>query len=64
MGGTMRCGQRRTIFKKKEGSIMWQMYGKHDEVSERHRHRFVASVFTTIIQKIMIYNSKNIFNAT
>ena len=40
MGGTMRCGQRKTIFKEKEKSIMYKMYGKKAEVSERHRHRF------------------------
>ena len=39
MGGTMRCGQRKTIFKEKEKSIMFKMYGKKAEVSERHRHR-------------------------
>jgi len=40
MGGTMRCGQRKTIFKEKEKSIMYKMYGKKAEVSERHRHRY------------------------
>lgn len=35
----MRCGQRQTIFKT-QNSIMYKMYGKKDEISERHRHRF------------------------
>ena len=35
----MRCGQRTTVFKEKENSIMYKMYGKKTEVSERHRHR-------------------------
>lgn len=38
MGGTMRCGQRETIFKDKE-CVMYKMYGKQDKISERHRHR-------------------------
>jgi len=39
MGGTMRCGQRETIFKSKE-SLMYKMYGSKETVSERHRHRY------------------------
>jgi len=39
MGGTMRCGQRETIFKDKE-CVMYKMYGKQDKISERHRHRY------------------------
>ena len=38
MGGTMRCGQRKTIFKEK--GIMYKLYGSKPEVSERHRHRY------------------------
>jgi CTP synthase len=38
MGGTMRCGQRKTIFKEKK--IMFKLYGENNSVSERHRHRY------------------------
>ena len=38
MGGTMRCGQRKTIFK--DQKIMYKLYGSKAEVSERHRHRY------------------------
>ena len=53
MGGTMRCGQRKTIFKEKEKSIMYKMYGKKAEVSERHRHRFVK-IFKNIFINLKI----------
>uniref|UniRef100_A0A4W4FWS6 CTP synthase n=1 Tax=Electrophorus electricus TaxID=8005 RepID=A0A4W4FWS6_ELEEL len=39
MGGTMRLGKRRTIFKTKS-SILRKLYGDADHVDERHRHRF------------------------
>uniref|UniRef100_A0AAR2KX22 CTP synthase n=1 Tax=Pygocentrus nattereri TaxID=42514 RepID=A0AAR2KX22_PYGNA len=39
MGGTMRLGKRRTIFKTKS-SILRKLYGDTDYVEERHRHRF------------------------
>lgn len=39
MGGTMRLGKRRTIFKNKS-SILRKLYGDVDYVEERHRHRF------------------------
>ncbi|XP_016402479.1 CTP synthase 1-like [Sinocyclocheilus rhinocerous] len=39
MGGTMRLGKRRTIFKTKN-SILRKLYGDVDYVEERHRHRF------------------------
>ncbi|XP_060760763.1 CTP synthase 1 isoform X1 [Neoarius graeffei] len=39
MGGTMRLGKRRTIFKNKS-SILRKLYGDADYVEERHRHRF------------------------
>uniref|UniRef100_A0A9J7Y0E9 CTP synthase n=2 Tax=Cyprinus carpio TaxID=7962 RepID=A0A9J7Y0E9_CYPCA len=39
MGGTMRLGKRRTIFKTKN-SILRKLYGDVDHVEERHRHRF------------------------
>ena len=42
-GGTMRLGKRRTVFTKKEGSILWKLYGKPDTIDERHRHRFEVS---------------------
>ncbi|KAJ3598545.1 hypothetical protein NHX12_002054 [Muraenolepis orangiensis] len=38
MGGTMRLGKRRTIFKC--NSLMRKLYGDVDFVDERHRHRF------------------------
>ena len=44
MGGTMRCGQRKTIFKEKN-SIMYKLYGSNDSVSERHRHRWVSQPY-------------------
>ncbi|KAM9116437.1 CTP synthase 1 isoform 2-T2 [Pangshura tecta] len=39
MGGTMRLGKRRTLFQTKN-SIMRKLYGDHDFLEERHRHRF------------------------
>ncbi|MGH0185082.1 UNVERIFIED_CONTAM: hypothetical protein FKN15_016805 [Acipenser sinensis] len=39
MGGTMRLGKRRTIFKS-NSSILRKLYGDVDHVDERHRHRF------------------------
>uniref|UniRef100_A0A6Q2XGL6 CTP synthase n=1 Tax=Esox lucius TaxID=8010 RepID=A0A6Q2XGL6_ESOLU len=39
MGGTMRLGKRRTIFKN-NNSILRRLYGDVDHVDERHRHRF------------------------
>lgn len=39
MGGTMRLGQRKTIFKTQD-SITRQLYGNCDYVEERHRHRY------------------------
>ena len=42
-GGTMRLGKRRTVFTKKEDSILWKLYGKPDFVDERHRHRYEVS---------------------
>uniref|UniRef100_A0A667YAR0 CTP synthase n=1 Tax=Myripristis murdjan TaxID=586833 RepID=A0A667YAR0_9TELE len=39
MGGTMRLGKRRTIFKS-SNSILRKLYGDVEYVDERHRHRF------------------------
>lgn len=39
MGGTMRLGKRRTIFKSNT-SVLRKLYGDVDFVEERHRHRF------------------------
>ncbi|CAB1320774.1 unnamed protein product [Coregonus sp. 'balchen'] len=39
MGGTMRLGKRRTIFKT-TNSILRRLYGDPEYVDERHRHRF------------------------
>ncbi|CAG00263.1 unnamed protein product [Tetraodon nigroviridis] len=39
MGGTMRLGKRRTIFRA-PGSILRKLYGDAEYVEERHRHRF------------------------
>ncbi|XP_018580459.1 CTP synthase 1 isoform X1 [Scleropages formosus] len=39
MGGTMRLGKRRTIFKT-TNSILRKLYGDAEYVDERHRHRF------------------------
>uniref|UniRef100_A0A3B4U3E4 CTP synthase n=1 Tax=Seriola dumerili TaxID=41447 RepID=A0A3B4U3E4_SERDU len=39
MGGTMRLGKRRTIFKS-NNSVMRRLYGGLEYVEERHRHRF------------------------
>jgi len=40
LGGTMRLGKRRTIFKKHAKSITKQLYKNVDFVDERHRHRY------------------------
>ncbi|XP_005101248.1 CTP synthase 1 isoform X2 [Aplysia californica] len=39
MGGTMRLGKRKTLFKT-EKSIMRKLYRNQDSVEERHRHRY------------------------
>lgn len=39
MGGTMRLGKRRTVFKTKD-SILRKLYGNREYVEERHRHRY------------------------
>uniref|UniRef100_A0A452HDU3 CTP synthase (glutamine hydrolyzing) n=1 Tax=Gopherus agassizii TaxID=38772 RepID=A0A452HDU3_9SAUR len=39
MGGTMRLGKRRTVFKT-EDSVLRKLYGDEDFVEERHRHRY------------------------
>lgn len=39
MGGTMRLGKRRTIFKSNT-SVLRKLYGHVEYVDERHRHRF------------------------
>ncbi|XP_040574016.1 CTP synthase 1 [Lepeophtheirus salmonis] len=39
LGGTMRLGLRRTIFKR-ENSLMKKLYGDVDFIEERHRHRY------------------------
>lgn len=39
MGGTMRLGKRRTLFKTHQ-SILKKLYGNPDHVEERHRHRY------------------------
>uniref|UniRef100_A0A3B5ALP4 CTP synthase n=1 Tax=Stegastes partitus TaxID=144197 RepID=A0A3B5ALP4_9TELE len=39
MGGTMRLGKRRTIFKT-SNSVLRKLYGDTEYVDERHRHRF------------------------
>lgn len=39
MGGTMRLGKRRTMFKS-NNSVMRKLYGDVEYVDERHRHRF------------------------
>ena len=39
MGGTMRLGKRKTIFKSND-SVLRKLYGNVDHVDERHRHRY------------------------
>ncbi|TRZ03068.1 hypothetical protein DNTS_029873 [Danionella cerebrum] len=39
MGGTMRLGKRRTLFKS-TSSVLRKLYGDAEYVEERHRHRF------------------------
>ncbi|OQV26121.1 CTP synthase 2 [Hypsibius exemplaris] len=39
LGGTMRLGKRATIFET-EASTIKNLYGNHDRVEERHRHRY------------------------
>jgi CTP synthase len=38
MGGTMRLGSRRT--KLLQGSLAHRLYDEHNEIDERHRHRY------------------------
>lgn len=39
MGGTMRLGKRRTLFKHTD-SVLRKLYGNPEHVEERHRHRY------------------------
>ena len=49
-GGTMRLGAYPAVMKEK--TIIWQLYDKQKEVSERHRHRFeVNPEYHEILQK-------------
>lgn len=41
LGGTMRLGIRSTIFQPgSEWSKLWRLYGKSEQILERHRHRY------------------------
>ena len=40
MGGTMRLGSKKTVFQTKDSKLR-KLYGDHDFVKERHRHRYV-----------------------
>lgn len=40
MGGTMRLGSKKTIFKPDDQSKIRKLYGQPDAVFERHRHRY------------------------
>lgn len=40
MGGTMRLGSKKTIFKPDDQSKIRRLYGQPDAVFERHRHRY------------------------
>jgi len=49
-GGTMRLGAYPAVMKEK--TIIWELYGKQKEVSERHRHRYeVNPEYHKILQK-------------
>ncbi len=49
-GGTMRLGAYPAVMKEK--TIIWELYGKQKEVSERHRHRYeVNPEYHEILQK-------------
>lgn len=49
-GGTMRLGAYPAVMK--ERSLIWQLYGKQKEVSERHRHRYeVNPEYHDVLQK-------------
>uniref|UniRef100_A0A671S5N8 CTP synthase n=1 Tax=Sinocyclocheilus anshuiensis TaxID=1608454 RepID=A0A671S5N8_9TELE len=51
MGGTMRLGKRRTLFKS-TSSFLRKLYGDAEYVDERHRHRFeVRLIFTKLLFK-------------
>ena len=39
MGGTMRLGKRTTVFNTPDSTIR-QLYGNHEQIEERHRHRY------------------------
>lgn len=40
MGGTMRLGSKKTVFKAGNNSKIWQLYGSPESIYERHRHRY------------------------
>ena len=56
-GGTMRLGARDTEFVIKEESVLYRLYGSHDVISERHRHRYEVepSIVSRLQDKGMLF---------
>jgi len=55
-GGTMRLGAYPAIIK--ENTLVWELYGKNREVSERHRHRYEVNpeYHKILLQKGMVFS--------
>jgi CTP synthase len=55
-GGTMRLGAYPAVMKEK--TIIWELYGKEKEVSERHRHRYEVNpdYHKTLLDHGMIFS--------
>jgi CTP synthase len=55
-GGTMRLGAYPAVMK--ENSIIWGLYGKQKEVSERHRHRYEVNpeYHKTLLKKGLVFS--------
>jgi CTP synthase len=63
MGGTMRLGSRCT--KVKKGTMAFELYSKHEEIYERHRHRYEVNpeLISAIEEKGLIFSGKDIREA-
>ena len=53
----MRLGARDTVFMHKDKSKLFELYGKNDVISERHRHRYEVepSIVPQLEEKGMLF---------
>lgn len=64
LGGTMRLGKRKTLFRENQASVLRKLYGDVDFVEERHRHRY--EVNPIVVEKLeesgMIFVGRDVEN--